>query len=145
MIVEKSIEIVRPLEAVFAFVADPHNDPIWCPKVKSVERQEDREAVGPGSRFSVIHRPVPFLPARQMDYTLIEWDPPREIVWQEDDGHDQITVTYLLQPTQTGTRFAQRDDATLAAPRLLHPIMRIGIGVDIAGQLKRLRRHLERS
>lgn len=146
MIIEKSIEIARPPEAVFAFVADPRNDPIWCPKVRSVERQADgEEGMAPGSRFAVVHRPVPFRPARRMDYALVEWEPPRKIVWLEDDGHDRITVTYLLQPTEAGTRFTQHDDATLAASKLLHPLMWIGIGADIAAQLKRLRRHLERS
>jgi uncharacterized membrane protein len=27
--IETSIEIRRPVEAVFAFVADPHNEPLW--------------------------------------------------------------------------------------------------------------------
>jgi hypothetical protein len=34
--------------------------------------------------------------------------------------------------------------AELAAPRVLHPLMCLGIGHDIAGQLKTLKRILER-
>jgi len=144
MLIEKSTLIARPVEAVFDFVADPRNDPLWCPKVKSVEPAGEANE-GPGARFVVVHRPVPFLPARRMDYTLRDWDPPRRIEWREDDGHDLIAVTYTLEPVEGGTRFTQRDDAQLSAPRPLHPLMRIGIGADVAGQLRRLRRHLERT
>jgi hypothetical protein len=38
----------------------------------------------------------------------------------------------------------QRSRAELAAPRVLHPLMRLGIGHDIARQLKTLKRTLER-
>jgi Polyketide cyclase / dehydrase and lipid transport len=79
-----------------------------------------------------------------MDYVLLDWDPPKRIEWQEDDGHDLIKVTYQLAPVDGGTRFTQRDYPELSAPKLLHPLMRAGIGADIAGQLRRLRRHLER-
>jgi uncharacterized protein YndB with AHSA1/START domain len=34
----RSVEIDRPTADVFAFVADPRNDPRWCPKVRSVEQ-----------------------------------------------------------------------------------------------------------
>lgn len=141
MLIDRSIEIPLPVDEVFAFVSDPRNDPLWCPKVESVEALA--EAEGPGSRFIVVHRPIPFRPSRRMDYTLLDWDPPARIQWREDDGHDLIIVTYTLEPAADGTRFTQRDDAELSAPKLLHPFLRVGIGSDIAAQLKRLRRHLD--
>lgn len=143
MIIEKSTRIARPVDEVFAFVADPRNDLIWCPKVKWVEPSPG-EDMGPGARFVVVHRPIPFRPPRRMDYSLVDWEPPHRIEWLEDDGHDVIKVTYALVPEGEATRFTQRDDAKLAAPRLLHPLMRAGIGADVASQLRRLRRHLER-
>ncbi len=61
----------------------------------------------------------------------------------EQDGHHVIAVTYLLDPLDPGrTRFVQRDDAQLGMPRLLRPIMRRGIGHDIAKQLGLLADHL---
>jgi len=145
MIIEKSINIERPVDVVFAFVADPRNDTIWCPKVKSVEPVPGSPGEGPGARFAVVHRPVPFLAPKQMDYSLVDWEPGRKIEWFEDDGHDRIAVTYTLEPDGGSTRLTQRDDAELAAPKILHPLMRIGIGADISGQLKRLRKHLEQT
>lgn len=143
IVVEKSILIARSPEDVFDFVSDPLNDPLWCPKVRSVEPAAEGRPAGPGGRFVVIHRPIPLRPARRMDYLLVDWDPPRRIAWREDDGHDVIAVTYLLEPADGRTRFTQRDEAELSAPALLRPLMRAGIGADVAGQLKRLRRHLE--
>src|SRR3954447_21238741 len=142
LIIERSIEIARRPEEVFAFVSDPRNDPLWCPKVKSVELAGDAE-VGADARYVVIHRPIPFLPPRRMDYSVVEWSAPERIVWREDDGHDVITVEYLIEASETGTHFVQRDEAELGAPRVLHPLMRIGIGSDIARQLKQLRKRLE--
>jgi len=52
MRIEESVEIARPREDVWKFVADPANDPLWCSKVKSVELVE------PGV-WSVLHKPVP--------------------------------------------------------------------------------------
>ena len=56
MRVEKSIEIRRAPEAVWAVVSDPRNDPRWCPKVKSVQAAGDQ-------RWDVQHRSVPLRPA----------------------------------------------------------------------------------
>jgi len=66
------------------------------------------------------------------------------IEWHADDGRDEITITYEVRAlSPTLTRFAQHDDLRLGARRALHPLMRVGIRHDIAGQLRRLRRILE--
>jgi hypothetical protein len=128
---------------VFAFVADPCNDPAWCPKVRSVTLDEGGEPA-PGARYTVVHRPIPIAPSRRMSYVLTSWDPPREIRWHEDDGHDQIVVTYLLRElSPTATQLTQRDELQLGAPRALHPLIRRGIRRDVGHQLRRLRRYLE--
>jgi uncharacterized protein YndB with AHSA1/START domain len=140
--VERSVLIARPVADVFAFVAQPANDPQWCPKLVSVEQLEG-DGPGPGGRWRVVHRPVPVRPARTMDYRCLAWEPPHRIEWREDDGTDVLTVTYTLAEEAGGTRLTQRDDAQLGAPRILHPLMRIGIGHDLAGQLRRLKRLLD--
>lgn len=144
MLIECSIEIARPIDEVFAFVSDPVNDPLWCRKVVSVQPDGDAP-IAPGASFTVMHRPIPLRPARRMAYRLLSWSPPTEICWHEDDGHDQLTITYLLKAlTPDTTQFTQHDDARLGAPRLLHPAMRIGIRHDINAQLRALGRHLQR-
>lgn len=141
-VVERSIEIDRAVADAFAFVRDPMNDRLWCPKVREV-RQLSGDGPAPGARYEVVHRPVPVLAPRTMRYTLVSWVPDHQICWHEDDGHDQIDVCYTLLDASGRTHFTQTDHVTSGAPRLFHPVIRTGIGHDVAGQLKRLRRHLE--
>ena len=138
MLIEREIEIARPIEEVFAFVADARNDVRWCRKVKSVERVDD-------DRYAVVHKPVPLRPARQMEMRRVESDPPRRIEWVEDDGTDVFSVTYELEPTASGgTLMRQRSDADVGAvPRPLHPLWKRGIGRDLERQLRDLKRLLE--
>jgi Polyketide cyclase / dehydrase and lipid transport len=143
MRIECAIDIARPRTEVFAFVAEPQNDRLWCPKVDSVT-PADEAASGPGATYLVVHSPIPLRPAREMTYRLVDWDPPSRIDWHEDDGRDRIDVTYLLERVSDDvTRFTQVDQLRLAAPRFLHPLMRHGIRHDLRGQLRRLRAQLE--
>jgi uncharacterized protein YndB with AHSA1/START domain len=140
--IQRSVEIDRPIEEVFAFVSDPRNDPRWCHKVVSVE-QVAGEGPSAGARYTVVHKPVPGRPARQMAYECLSLEPPRRLEWREDDGTDVIRVTYELEDHDGRTRMTQRDDAELGAPRLLNPLFKAGIQRDIARQLRTLKRVLE--
>jgi uncharacterized membrane protein len=142
MQISRSIVIERPVREVFDFVCDPRNDPRWCPKVDSVDLVNG-EGPGPGSRYSVVHRPVPLRPARTMDYECVGWTPPARIEWREDDGTDTLEVTYLVEEADGGSRLTQTSDGTLGAPKLVQPLFRAGFGRDIDRQLKRLKRLLE--
>jgi len=134
--IERKIEIARPVEEVFEFVADPRNDPRWCPKVQSVD--------GGGDRYEVVHKPVPLRPARRLEMRRVASDPPRRIEWTQDDGTDRFRVTYELEPTATGTRFRQLSDAEIGAvPKPLHGLWRHGIGRDLQRQLRQLKKLLE--
>jgi hypothetical protein len=140
----KSTSIGCPIAVVFALVSDARNDPRWCSKVLSVVQVEGDEP-GPGARYRVLHKPVPLRPARQMDHSCIEWEPPNRVRWREDDGSDVILVTYELEDLGDRTKMTQRSDAELAAPRFLWPAMRMGVGHDVARQLRALRELLEES
>jgi uncharacterized protein YndB with AHSA1/START domain len=141
----REVSIERPVEFVFAFVADARNDPRWCPKVRSVA-QVSGDGPGPDARYAVVHKPVPGKPARQMEMTCAGYDPPRRIEWREDDGTDLFEVVYKLEDRGGGggTLMRQTSRATIGAPRLLHGLYRIGIGRDIARQLKALKKVLEK-
>jgi len=54
-----------------------------------------------------------------------------------------LLVTYELEALGERTTLTLRDDAELGAPRLLWPLVRIGIGHDIARQLRALKALLE--
>ena len=141
MRIARSVTIERPIDEVFAFVADARNDPRWCRKVRSVD-QVAGDGPGPGARYVVLHRPM--LTQRRMHYDCVAAEPPSRIVWVEDDGTDRIEVTYELDRAGGArTRLTQIDDARLGVPRLLQPLLRVGIGVDLARQLRALKRVLE--
>jgi hypothetical protein len=142
MRIERAIVINRPTQEVFDFVAEPENDPLWCRKVMSVEQVEGT-GPGPGSRYAVVHRPIPGRPPRDLAHSCVAWEPPRRIEWHGDDGTDVFQVEYLLEATPDGTRLRQTSNAELRVARLLRPIFRLGIGRDIAGQLRVLKRVLE--
>jgi uncharacterized protein YndB with AHSA1/START domain len=99
MVIERSIVIARSPEDVFAFVADPVNDPSWCPKVRSVA-----PAPGDEGHWHVVHKPVPGKPERRLDHRRVAAEAPRRLTWREDDGTDRFDVTYLLEPAEGGTR-----------------------------------------
>jgi uncharacterized protein YndB with AHSA1/START domain len=143
MQIVRAVVIDRHIEDVFAYVADPLNDPRWCAKVLSVEQIEG-EGPGPGARYEVLHRPLPLRPPRRMTYTCVAWEPPVRIRWHEDDGADVLDVTYALEAVWTATRLTQRDEGRLGAPRILQPLVRVGVGRDVAQQLRALKRVLER-
>ena len=138
MLIEREIEIARPVEEVFDFVADPRHDVRWCRKVRSVERVAD-------GRYAVVHKPVPGRPARRMEMTRVTAEPPHRLEWREDDGTDVFRVAYSLSATPSGgTLLRQRSDATIGAvPRWLHPLWRRGIGRDLQRQLRDLKQLLE--
>jgi uncharacterized protein YndB with AHSA1/START domain len=139
----RDVVIDRHIEEVFDFVADPLNDPRWCAKVLRVDQVEG-DGPGPGARYDVLHRPIPFRPPRRLVHTCVAWEPPKRIVWHEDDGTDVVDVTYELESVCTATRLTQRDVVRLGAPRPLHPLLRAGIGRDVTRQLHALKRILER-
>ncbi len=80
MQIVRAVVIDRHIEDVFAFVADPLNDPRWCAKVLTVEQIEGT-GPGPNARYEVLHRPLPLRPPRRMTYTCVGWEPPIRIQW----------------------------------------------------------------
>jgi Polyketide cyclase / dehydrase and lipid transport len=70
--VEHSIEIARPIDEVFAFIAEPANDPIWLSSVLDV--RADEGPIRAGTAFSETMR---FL-GRRVDVTwrVSEHGPP---------------------------------------------------------------------
>jgi uncharacterized protein YndB with AHSA1/START domain len=143
MQITRTIQIDRPVDEVFAFVAEPANDRAWCRKVESVVQTEGA-GPGPGARYAVVHRPVPLRPAREMAFTCLDWSPPHTIRWREDDGTDEILVTYRLEDADGVTRLTQEDlTVRIGAPRVLHPVIRHGISHDVRRQLQTLKRLLE--
>lgn len=137
MLVRETIDISRPLEEVWSFIADHGNDPRWCKKVKSVD------AVGP-QRWCVIHKPVPLRPPMTLTVEQLELDPPRRLRLRETDEASVFDVEYQLEATSQGTCFTQASEFEWKTlPRFLHKSFARGVRRDIRHQLRRLKRLLE--
>lgn len=141
MKIERAIEIERPTEAVFAFVADARNDPRWCPRVISCE-QESGEGPGLGARYRALEKPT-FRPRQMRWIEVIDFAPPNRIVSTQQDDVADFTITYLLEPTGGGTRLTQRDELAWRLPRIYVPIASRIVPRNVRSQLSFLKRLLE--
>lgn len=137
MIASASTTIRRTPEDVFAFLADPRNDPLWCTRVRSVERLED-------GVYRVMHQPLRIQPRPyELRMRLLEAQAPRLLRWEETDRDGTLVVDYELAPSGDGTRFTQRTDLS-ALPARVRWVARFTIARHIAEQARALKEHLER-
>jgi hypothetical protein len=85
--VEERVEIALAPEEIWAFIANPANDPKWCPKVKAVEPAGD-------GRWNVWHKPIPLRPVALLKTEHVQAEPPTyqvsEFNWKK--------LPRLLQP-----------------------------------------------
>ena len=137
MRIAESIDIARSPEQVWAFVADPTNDPRWCRKVKAVEPAGPR-------RWRVLHKPVPLRAGAELVLEHVEFEPPKRLAMREEDEASVFSVEYRLAPTTTGTYFTQVSDFEWKKlPRVLRATFRRGVRRDVRRQLQALKRLLE--
>jgi uncharacterized protein YndB with AHSA1/START domain len=144
MRVERTVQIGRPPQEVFDFVADARNDPAWCPKVRSCEQTEG-DGPGPGARYVATHRPTKLKPAAEIRIELLEMDSPGRLAWREEDDDGVYEVTYELEPADAGTRFTQRSDITWKLPRVLQLVANRMPPRHVDEQMSELKRVLETS
>ena len=141
-VLEGSVAIDRPPEEVFWFVADPRNDPRWCPRVATCAQVEG-DGPAAGARFDAFHRPSLQRPHHRM-IELLEVTPPRRVHSRQSDNVGVFTITYELEPAGAGTLLRQRDDIAWRIPTVFVPIARRIVAAHIPDQLGRLKELLER-
>jgi len=97
---EHSITVDRPIEAVFAFLADAENDPRWRSAVLDIERVEGE---GAGARYRQgVKGPMGRRVAA--DFEITEYAPPRVIGFRGTAGPVRPEGRYELEPVGGGTR-----------------------------------------
>ena len=142
MRLEHAVEIDRCTEDVFAFVADPRNDPRWCPRVAWCE-QRAGDGVGAGARFEALHSPT-LQRTHSRWIEIVAADPPRSVVTRQEDDIALFTITYALEQTSAaGTHLSQRDDIDWKIARPARAVARLIVRRHMADQLRRLKRLLE--
>jgi uncharacterized membrane protein len=99
---EASITIDRPISAVFEFVLDGLNGPLWRPSVADVER-----VAGTSSGVGAVYKQGLKGPGGKRiagDYTITECTPHELIAFQVIAGPARPTGTYRFEAAGSGTR-----------------------------------------
>ena len=141
MQIVRSVVVDCHIEDVFDYIADRLNDPAWSPTVQAVD-QLHGNGPGPGASYAVLRKPLRLRPARLMECTCVDWDPPARLAWLEKDGPDVVRVTYELEPVWTAARVTQRHEAPFGAARALR---RMTVARAVARRLRSLKEVLERT
>lgn len=118
--IEGSTTIARPVEDVFDFVADEHNEPRYNPQMNSVDKLTPGP-IGKGTRWSatVNSRGRPL----EMELEVTDYDRPRRLASTTTMAAAQITGTLTFEPSPAGTVMQWTWDLhPKGAYRLLGPV-----------------------
>jgi uncharacterized protein YndB with AHSA1/START domain len=116
-----SVHIERPVDDVFAYVADPRNFPAWNSAV------EDVSPAG-GNRY-VMRRQLPGGPAtNELEITASE--PPALFAIRTTSGPTPFSYRYEFEPADGGTLVTLVGEVEL--PRLLARLLRRGVDANLA-------------
>lgn len=108
-----SVVIARPIDAVFAFIADGERCPEWRTVVSDIKRVSGD---GVGARYAQgIKGPMGRRVAA--DYEVTVFEPPRRLEFQTITGPARPHGRYDLEPVDGGTRLTFSLDATLGGLR----------------------------
>src|SRR5215467_8081176 len=99
--IETSIDIQRPVEAVFAFAADPRNSPQWQGAIKEVHLTPDGPpAVGTKAKQVVSFLGVKLEPTNE----ITAWEPNRSVSFKGRAGPAALEATVRFEAVGSGTR-----------------------------------------
>jgi uncharacterized protein YndB with AHSA1/START domain len=92
-----TIIIGRPIEEVFAFIADLRNVPRWDP---TIERVDLFAPVGVGAAGRIVARGVVGgVPGgSEVRFEVIEYEPPRRLSIRSGEHRADMTLTWTLEP-----------------------------------------------
>jgi uncharacterized protein YndB with AHSA1/START domain len=136
---ETAVRIARPVDAVFAYVADPRHFADWNSAVERVDA-----APGPGSGVGaryVMHRRLPGGPAVN-ELEITAWEAPREFAIRTTSGPTPFAYRYGFAPADGGTEVrldaeVELGGAAALAPPLAARLVKRGVDANFA-QLREL-------
>jgi uncharacterized protein YndB with AHSA1/START domain len=139
---ENTVRIDRPVEDVFAFLADFENIPKWNYAIVETHRLSEGP-VGVGTTY----RQVRSVPSRSEEtFEVTECEPSRRLAIRGGFGPLEGTMTYDLEPDEGGTRLtnsAQLEGRGLA--KLAAPLASGRIAEAVSENLTALKQLLESS
>ena len=138
-----SITIDRPVEGVFAYVTDVTNDPRWHTDVLEA-RKSTEGPVGVGTVWHTKFKPT--MGISEGDMEVVAFEPNRKQVMEGDIGPMHPTLTYLLEPSDGGTKFTRHVQISVSGwMKIMSPMMGMMLPKQNKGFLANLKRVLEGS
>jgi hypothetical protein len=138
---QNTVMIRRPVQDVFAFLADFENIPTWNYAIVET-RKTSPGPVGPGSTYRQV-RSVPRRSEEGFEVTVFE--PTGRLEIHGDIGPFTATIGYLLTPEADSTSLTNVVDLEPPAGplRLVAPLAISRVKAAVAGNLDKLRQILE--
>ena len=139
-----SVQIERPVEEVFAFVADPANFPRWAGALVKESRQTSPGPVGLGTTFTQVN----MLMGRRFvsEMRVVTYEPPRQFEYATTAGPIRFAGHYNFAPVEggKGTRFTSVDESEPSGwLRYLQPLLQPFAQRQITINLTRLKAVIE--
>jgi carbon monoxide dehydrogenase subunit G len=132
---ENTVIIRRPVEEVFAFLADFENVPRWNFAIVETTKTSPGP-VGVGTTYRQT-RSVPTRSEERFEVTTFE--PPRRLEVQGQIGPFRARIGYLLEPAGSGTRLRNLVDLGSSGPlTLVAPLVTSRVKHAVAANLETL-------
>jgi len=138
---QNTVTIRRPVQDVFAFLADFQNIPTWNYAILQT-RKTSPGPVGVGTTY----RQIRSIPRRSEEgFEVTAFEPTSRLEIHGDIGPFTATNSYLLTPIGDGTRLTNAVDLQPAsgALRLLAPLAASRVKTAVAANLDTLKQILE--
>jgi uncharacterized membrane protein len=139
---ELSIMINRPIEQVFAVLANLENDVKWHSAFVEV-RKTSGGSLGVGARFLVFEGVLGrWTPATE--YEVTEYEPNRIAAWKTVSGPLQLKFWRTFESVQSGTRFAVRYEGEARGfLKLAWPLITRMVKRQQGGDMRKLKELME--
>jgi uncharacterized protein YndB with AHSA1/START domain len=137
-----TVDIDRPVDEVFAFVADPANFPSWAGALVKESRQTSAGPVGVGTTFTQVN----MLMGRRFvsEMRVVTHDPPYRYEYVTTAGPIRFAGHYTFAPTGSGTRFTSVDQSQISGwLRYLQPLLQPFAQHQIKVNLSKLKAVIE--
>ena len=132
--------VERPVDEVFAFVADMENEPRWHTDILDAERLTEGD-VREGTKYRVRFRSQP-MSAPEGTVEIVEFQPGRRIVSRSDMDNMKPELTHVFEEENGRTKVTRRIQIeTSGFMTLMSPVMKMMVrrrNVQFLDNLKQL-------
>ncbi len=137
----KTIEVGRPVEEVFIFLADPENISRYVGPITRIHTMTT-PAVEPGTRLTVDAGFLGMTFRQRAECT--RYEPPHRFETRSVGGRFYFEAGFTLHPTEDGTRIESWGNASSPTLfRVAEPLLGFFIERQVDGDFARLKRDLE--